>query len=210
VTSTYQQQVFDSYNDDSRQAGDSLMPTIKDIYAREGHRYKRIAVPITDGSRTLNVSVDMENAIKTNGESIMRDVEKTAALALIDDAWKEHLRKMDDLKASVQTASLIREDPLAAYVKEAHNLFENLLETINTNIASFFLKASLDLPNEQQLRQAQAAQQLAETQRRAQSNRLRTNSPVQRVKPIVREKFVGRNEPCPCGSGKKYKHCHGR
>lgn len=210
VISTYQQQVFDSYNNESKEAGDSLMPLIKDVYAREGHRYKRILVPITDGTRSLNIGVDIENAIKTNGESIMRDVEKTAALALIDDAWKEHLRKMDDLRASVQTASLINEDPIVTFKMEAHNLFEGLLETINTNIASFFLKGALDLPDEQRMRQAQEAKTTAEAQRRAQSNRLLTSSPVQHVKPIVRDKVVGRNDPCPCGSGKKYKHCHGR
>ncbi|HRI58145.1 MAG TPA: preprotein translocase subunit SecA [Saprospiraceae bacterium] len=232
VTATYQQQVFGLYDHKSKQVGDRLLPIIKDVYAKEGHRYKRIVVPFTDGALGLNISADMEEAIKTDGKTIMHDVEKVATLALIDDAWKEHLRNIDDLKDSVQGASFEQKDPLVIYKMEAYNLFEGLIGHINANVTSFLLKGSLALPNEDEMRRAQAAQQQAEAQRKAQAGRLRANNqqsmtetqqaaqraaqsaghngPPQRVQPMVKEKVVGRNEPCPCGSGKKYKNCHGK
>jgi preprotein translocase subunit SecA len=162
----------------------------------------------------------------------MHDVEKVATLALIDDAWKEHLRNVDDLKESVQGASFEQKDPLVIYKMEAYNLFEGLIGHINANVTSFLLKGSLALPTDDDMRKAQAAANQAEAMRKAQASRLRTNNqqqqtdtqaaaqragasvshngPAQRTQPIVREKVVGRNDPCPCGSGKKYKHCHGQ
>jgi preprotein translocase subunit SecA len=121
-------------------------PSFKDVYAREGHRYKRIVVPFTDGVLGLNISADMDDGIKSNGKSIMRDVEKVATLALIDDAWKEHLRNVDDLKESVQGASFEQKDPLVIYKMEAYNLFEGLIGHINSNVTSFLLKGTLTLP----------------------------------------------------------------
>jgi preprotein translocase subunit SecA len=231
VTATFLQQVLDLYDYKSKQVGDKLLPIIKDVFAKEGHRYKRIVVPFTDGSLGLHVSADMENAIQTNGKSTMRDIEKVATLALIDDAWKEHLRNVDDLKDSVQGASFEQKDPLVIYKMEAYNLFEGLIGHINSNVTSFLLRGSLTLADDDQIQRSQQQQQAADAQRRAQASRLRANNqpqrtetqeaaqraaqsashsgPAQRVQPIVREKIVGRNEPCPCGSGKKYKNCHG-
>lgn len=230
VVATFLDQVLELYHHKSKQVGDRLLPVIKDVYTREGHRYKRIVVPYTDGSLGLNVSADMESAIKSEGKSIMRDVEKVATLALIDDAWKEHLRNVDDLKESVQGASFEQKDPLVIYKMEAYNLFEGLIGHINSSVTSFLLRGSLSLPDEDEMQRAQQQQAALEAQRRAQANRLRTNNqqqrtqtqeaaqraamaaghnPVQRVQPIVKDKVVGRNDPCPCGSGKKYKHCHG-
>lgn len=231
VSATFLHQVLELYDFKSHQVGDRLLPIIKDVHSREGHRYKRIVVPYSDGSLGINVSADMETAIKTEGKSIMRDVEKVANLALIDDAWKEHLRNVDDLKESVQGASFEQKDPLVIYKMEAYNLFEGLIGHINSNVTSFLLKGSLTLPDEQEMAQQQQRQQASEAQRRAQANRLQANNqqqrtetqeaaqraaqsvghngPAQKVQPIVREKVVGRNEPCPCGSGKKFKNCHG-
>jgi len=230
VLATFQQQVFDLYEHKSKQVGDRLLPVIKDVHANEGHRYKRIVVPYTDGSLGLNVSADMEDAIKSDGKTIMRDVEKVATLALIDDAWKEHLRNVDDLKESVQGASFEQKDPLVIYKVEAYNLFEGLIGHINVSVTSFLLKGSLTLPDQDAAQRAQQQQAAAEAFRKAQANRLRTNNqqqrtetqeaaqraamsasngPAQRAQPVVKEKVVGRNEPCPCGSGKKFKHCHG-
>jgi preprotein translocase subunit SecA len=231
VLATFSNQVLEAYEHKSKVVGDRLLPIIKDIHAKEGHRYKRIVVPFSDGSLDLHISADMELAIKTEGKSTMRDVEKVATLALIDDAWKEHLRNVDDLKDSVQGASFEQKDPLVIYKMEAYNLFEGLIGHINGNVTSFLLKGSLSLPDETEMQRAQQQQQALEAQRKAQANRLRANNqqqrtetqeaaqraaqsashsgPAQRVQPIVREKVVGRNEPCPCGSGKKYKNCHG-
>ncbi len=232
VIATFQQQVMDAYEHKSQQVGQRLLPVVKDVFAREGHRYKRIVVPFTDGSLGLNISADMEDAIQSNGRSAMRDIEKVATLALIDDAWKEHLRNVDDLKESVQGASFEQKDPLVIYKMEAYNLFETLIGHINGSVTSFLLKGSLSLPDEQQIKQQQQNLERSEAMRRAQSNRLKANNDQQmtetqeaaqragesashgsrqvpRIQPIIKEKITGRNEPCPCGSGKKYKHCHG-
>lgn len=232
VLATFQDQVFDLYARKRQQVSDRLLPIIKDVHAREGQRYKRIVVPFTDGSLGLNISADMEEAIHTGGKSIMHDVEKVATLALIDDAWKEHLRNVDDLKESVQGASFEQKDPLVIYKMEAYNLFENLIGHINSNVTSFLLKGSLALPDENAVQQAQRAEAARRAQENANRQRLRTNNeqqmteaqaaaqraaqaaghngPPPRVQPIVKEKMVGRNDLCPCGSGKKYKHCHGK
>ncbi|MCB0531197.1 MAG: preprotein translocase subunit SecA [Lewinellaceae bacterium] len=232
VLATFQQQVFDTYTRKRHQVSDRLLPLIKNVYEREGQRYKRIVVPYTDGKMGLNISADMENAIKSGGKSIMHDVEKVANLALIDEAWKEHLRNVDDLKEAVQGASFEQKDPLVIYKMEAYNLFESLIGHINSNVTSFLLKGTLDLPDESEIQRAQQAEAARQARQAAMRNRLRTNNqqqmtetqqaaqraaqsaghnePVQRTQPIIKEKVVGRNEPCPCGSGKKYKHCHGR
>jgi preprotein translocase subunit SecA len=226
----YQNQVFEWYEHKSNQIGDRLLPIIKDVQQREGNRYKRIVVPFTDGRLGLSISADMSLAINSKGKSIMKDVEKVATLALIDDAWKEHLRNIDDLKESVQGASFEQKDPLVIYKMEAYNLFEGLISHINTEITSFLLKGSLSMPDEQTIQRNQQQQLNAEAARKAQANRLRANNNQQmtetqeaaqraamsasqsRVKtqPVTKEKTVGRNEPCPCGSGKKFKNCHGK
>ena len=160
------------------------------------------------------------------------NIEKAVTLAIIDEKWKEHLRNMDELKASVQSASFEQKDPLVIYKMEAYNLFEQLIGHINSSVTSFLLKGTLALPDESAVQQAQRAEAARRAQEAAARARLRTNNqqqmteaqaaaqraamaaghngPVQRVQPIVREKVVGRNDPCPCGSGKKYKHCHGK
>jgi preprotein translocase subunit SecA len=234
VLATYQQQVFDFYEQKSQHVGQRLLPVIKDVHTKEGQRYKRIVVPYNDGRLDLNISADMALAISSQGKSIMKDVEKVATLALIDDAWKEHLRNVDDLKESVQGASFEQKDPLVIYKMEAYNLFEGLINHINNEITAFLLKGTLYLPEDNQAIQRNQQQQVAaESARRAQANRFRANNnqqmteaqeaaqrasmsvgqnsgPAQRVQPIVKEKEIGRNEPCPCGSGKKYKNCHGK
>ncbi len=233
VLATYQQQIFDLYEHKRSIVSDRLLPRIKEVKAREGDRYKRIIVPFTDGSLGLNVSADMDEAIATDGKTIMHDVEKVATLALIDDAWKEHLRNVDDLKESVQGASFEQKDPLVIYKMEAYNLFEALIGHINANVTGFLLRGTLDMPSEEEMQRNQQQMQINNA-RRAQANRLQAkasnagqemteaqraaqqaaqkaghNAP-QRPQPVVRQQLVGRNEPCPCGSGKKYKQCHGR
>ncbi|TNE50910.1 MAG: preprotein translocase subunit SecA [Bacteroidetes bacterium] len=232
ILADFQHQIFDLYARKRQQVSDRLLPIIKDVHAREGERYKRIVVPFTDGGMGLNISANMEDAINTGGKSIMHDVEKVANLALIDDAWKEHLRNVDDLKESVQGASFEQKDPLVIYKMEAYNLFESLIGHINANVTSFLLKGTLALPDEEEMARAQRAEAARRASQQAQRQRLRTNNQQQmtetqqaaqraaqsaghnerqRVQPFIKDKAaVGRNEPCPCGSGKKYKHCHGK
>lgn len=233
VLATFQQQVFDIYEHKRQHISDRLLPVIKDVHEKEGHRYKRIVVPYAEGSLgQLNISANMEEAIASNGKSIMHDVEKVATLALIDDAWKEHLRNVDDLKDSVQGASFEQKDPLVIYKMEAYNLFEALIGHINTSVTGFLLRGTLTLASDEDIQRAQQSAQV-DNARRAQANRLRAasggaqemteaqkaaqraamsaghNAP-QRPQPIIKQQVVGRNEPCPCGSGKKYKQCHGK
>jgi preprotein translocase subunit SecA len=232
VLEAFQEQVFGLYHQKAEQVATRLMPVIKDVHSREGHRYKRLMVPFTDGSQEMHISADMEEAIRTNGRSIMHDIEKVATLALIDDAWKEHLRNVDDLKESVQGATFEQKDPLVIYKMEAYKLFEGLIGHINANVTSFLLRGTLNLPSEEEMQRNQQRAQQADNARRAQANRLRTSNqqeqtetqeaaqragvaasrqgPVQRIQPIISEKTIGRNDPCPCGSGKKYKQCHGK
>ncbi|MDW8229433.1 MAG: preprotein translocase subunit SecA [Saprospiraceae bacterium] len=234
VIETFQKQVFDLYALKRQQISERLLPLIRDVHAREGDRYKRVLVPFTDGTLGLNISVDIEEALRTQGKSIMHDIEKVATLALIDEAWKEHLRNIDDLKDSVQGASFEQKDPLVIYKMEAYKLFEALIGQINAQVTSFLLKGSLMLPDERQMEQArreearrnqQAAlnrmrmmtnrrpveEAMTETQRAAQRAGAEAGQrPTTRPQPIVRQPSVGRNDPCPCGSGKKYKNCHGK
>ena len=233
VLATFQQQVFDIYEHKRQHISDRLLPVIKDVHEKEGHRYKRIVVPYAEGSLgQLNISANMEEAIASNGKSIMHDVEKVATLALIDDAWKEHLRNVDDLKDSVQGASFEQKDPLVIYKMEAYNLFEALIGHINTSVTGFLLRGTLTLASDEDIQRAQQSAQV-DNARRAQANRLRAasggaqemteaqkaaqraamsagNNAPQRPQPIIKQQVVGRNEPCPCGSGKKYKQCHGK
>ncbi len=199
-----------------------LLPFIKQVYENEGHKYKRIAVPFSDGrSNPLPIAASLKNAVETEGESIMRDIEKTVMLALIDENWKEHLRSMDELKDSVQSASFEQKDPLVVYKMEAYNLFEQLIYKINKDVVSYLMNGKLyfqaedgtlqeakeqktDLSNVQ-TNKSDAAQEAA---KRAAANAGRAPRKVETFK--RQGKKIGRNEPCPCGSGKKYKHCHGR
>ncbi|MCS6927989.1 MAG: preprotein translocase subunit SecA [Saprospiraceae bacterium] len=234
VIETFQAQVLDLYARKRQQISERLLPLIKRIRAQEGDRYKRVLVPFTDGMLGLNISVDIEEAIRTEGKSIMNDIEKVAMLAIIDEAWKEHLRHIDDLKDSVQGASFEQKDPLVVYKMEAYKLFEALIGQINLQTTSFLLRGTLVLPDEHQAEQARREEARRAQQFAAQRVRLRTNRsvaeevmteaqraahraaaeagqrPATRPQPIVRQPAVGRNDPCPCGSGKKYKHCHGR
>ncbi len=222
VQTEVDRQVIGGYYQKCRAISETLLPMIKNVKQAQGDRYKRIIIPFTDGSAGLNVSADIDKAIETNGRSIMRDVEKVATLALIDDKWKEHLRDMDDLKESVQSASFEQKDPLVIYKMEAYSLFEHLISTINSRVSSFLFKGTLaisDAPpsgtqapqsNLSRVRTNNAEQEMTETQRAAQrAGQQVSQVQAPRPQPIVREKVVGRNEPCPCGSGKKYKHCHG-
>ena len=230
----YHRQIREVYDRKAHALAEFLMPQIEDVYSNQGDRYKRIALPYTDGTRTLPVSADLKAAVDSRGETIMRDIEKAVTLAIIDENWKEHLRAMDDLKESSQAASFEQKDPLVVYKLEAYNLFENLIYRINEDVTSYLIKGTLVFQDGQTLEQAK--QQRDKDLERAQVNRggsggvqaqrgrstgTATQQAMQRaaagagqrqrVETMVREKpKVKRNDPCPCGSGKKYKHCHGR
>ncbi len=219
VISKYQKQVFELYARREDNIKNLLMPYIERVNENEGHRYKRIAIPFSDGRpKPLPIAAEIDEAIATEGGSIMRDIEKTISLALIDDNWKEHLRAMDELKESVQSASFEQKDPLVIYKMEAFNLFEQLVHTINYDVCSYLMKGQLLVGNPKDAREAREQRTDLSKVRTSREERAMKAAAAaagqgERAKPeTVRreEKKVGRNEPCPCGSGKKYKHCHGK
>lgn len=219
VADAFIEEVMTAYKKKSDLVNKGLYPLVKSVYDNEGHRYKRISIPFTDGrSKMFPISADLESAVKTEGGAIMRDIEKAAALVMIDDNWKDHLRAMDELKESVQAASFEQKDPLVIYKMEAYNLFEQLIYDVNHDVTSFLSKGKVVFSDGTELKEARqvrtdmsgvstnrSAEEMAR-RRAAQS----AGQPRQKVETIRRtEKKVGRNDPCPCGSGKKYKQCHG-
>jgi preprotein translocase subunit SecA len=213
-----EQKVMKYYNHKKEQIKTALLPSIKQVSENEGNRYKRILIPFSDGSKQeLPVTADIQKAVDSNGETIMSDVEKTISLALIDENWKEHLRSMDELKDSVQTASFEQKDPLVIYKMEAFKLFEELLYKINAEVVSYLMKGRVVINQPQDIREAKpektdmsklSQNRTEEAMRQAAQNAGQERKPIETVK--REEPKVGRNDACPCGSGKKYKHCHGK
>ena len=187
-------------------------PIIKEVYEKQAAIYQNIAIPISDGRKMLTLSVDLKKAYESEGKEIARALSKTITLWQIDDKWKEHLRDMDDLKQSVQNATYEQKDPLLIYKFESFNLFSQMLEDLNKDVLSFLLRAFIPLRDASEARES-APQQPKRNMEQMQTSRtdLVTNGGEAKSKmPVHVEKQVGRNDPCPCGSGKKFKNCHGK
>ncbi|SER10155.1 preprotein translocase subunit SecA [Pedobacter rhizosphaerae] len=196
--------------------GQSL-PVLTQVYEERGAHIEQIVVPFTDGIRGIQVAVDLKKAIENKGREVVRAFEKTIVLALIDESWKEHLREMDELKQSVQNAVYEQKDPLVIYKMEAFNLFKNMLNAVNKEVVSFLYKGGIPVQQEpDQVREAPAPQKQPKLQTTKQEFGMEepgiefgdTREAVPQ-QPVRKEVTVGRNEPCPCGSGKKFKNCHG-
>ena len=187
-------------------------PIIKEVYEKQGAIYQNIAIPISDGRKMLTLSVNLKKAYESEGKEIARALSKTITLWQIDEKWKEHLRDMDDLKQSVQNATYEQKDPLLIYKFESFNLFSQMLEDLNKDVLSFLLRAFIPLRDASEARES-APQQPKRNMDQMQTSRtdLVTNGGEPKSKmPVHVEKQVGRNDPCPCGSGKKFKNCHGK
>ena len=188
-------------------------PIIKEVYEKQGAIYQNIAIPISDGRKMMTLSVDLKKAYESEGKEIARALSKSVTLWQIDDKWKEHLRDMDDLKQSVQNATYEQKDPLLIYKFESFNLFSEMLEELNRDVLSFLLRAFIPLRDASEAK-APAPQQPRRTdmdQMQTSRTDLVTNGGEQKSRmPVHVEKQVGRNDPCPCGSGKKFKNCHGK
>ncbi|HEY8403537.1 MAG TPA: preprotein translocase subunit SecA [Flavobacteriales bacterium] len=208
-------------------------PVIKNVYENNTQGFTNIAIPFSDGRKTIQIAVSLERAYQTQGQEIVDALEKGITLAMIDQHWKEHLRAMDDLRSNVQFASHEQKDPLLIYKFESYNLFKALIAKINGELTSFLMHAQLPQGQQPPVRQAQAPKPV-DTSRvnttKAESMNLnqRVNavssgapaaapgatgmppqSPPSKQEPVRVENKIGRNDPCPCGSGKKYKACHG-
>ena len=202
----------------AQQIAEQAYPTIKYVFENKGNMYKNIIVPITDGVKQYNVVVNLEKAYQTKGEEIVHAYDKTAVLRNIDESWKEHLREMDDLRQSVRAASYEQKDPLLIYKLESYNIFKEMLDKTNRSIISILMKAYIPMSNPDEVKEARQPRQKLDTSRmrtgreEVGGNRPQYNDPSagkQKNEPVRVEKKVGRNDPCPCGSGKKYKNCHG-
>jgi preprotein translocase subunit SecA len=191
---------------------EKVYPFIKQIYEKQGNMYKFIAIPISDGRKQLTLSVDLEKAYNTEGKEIAKALSRSIILYQIDEHWKQHLRDMDDLRQSVQNAAYEQKDPLVVYKLESYNLFAAMLEDLNKDVLSFLLRAFIPLRDTNEARPAQPPVQRRTDMSQMRTNRtdLSTNGEQKANTPIVAGKKIGRNDPCPCGSGKKYKYCHGR
>lgn len=194
-------------------------PVIKQVYENQGHIYENILIPVTDGKRMYNISCNLKTAYENECKEVVKAFEKSILLHVIDEAWKENLRELDELKHSVQNASYEQKDPLLIYKLESVNLFDTMVDRINNQTVSVLMRGQIPLQEPQQVRQAAPEERQDMSKYREQKQDL--NDPNQEAaaqndtrevkhEPIRVEKTVGRNDPCPCGSGKKYKNCHGK
>lgn len=194
-------------------------PVIKQVEETQGDRYENILIPITDGKRMYNVAVNLKEAYETEGREIVKSFEKSILLHTIDDAWKENLRELDELRHSVQNASYEQKDPLLIFKLESVTLFDSMVNTINNNTISVLMRGQIPVQQPEQVREAapepqtprqryrETKQDLTDPNQQAAAAR---DTREQKREPIRVEKKIGRNDPCPCGSGKKYKNCHGK
>ncbi len=226
VAENLYQQTHDIYTRKMAALREQMLPTLTQIAQEQGDRVENIVIPFTDGLRGLQIYVDLHDAVADEAKPIVQTLEKSITLALIDDAWKDHLRAMDDLRSSVQMASYEQKDPLLIYKFEAFNLFKQMLLETNRNIISFLLRAGIPVQEEPHEARPQ------ELPQRTDMSNMQTNAaevdragsayaadeedyytePEVAIKrqPVVAGPKIGRNDPCPCGSGKKYKQCHGK
>ncbi len=192
------------------------IPVFKNIRLTQGSHIENVIVPFTDGKKGLNVLTNLDKTINSSGTELTNAQEKTITLAVIDDAWKEHLRAMDDLKQSVQTAYLEQKDPLVIYKMEAYNLFRNMTAEFNKDIVSFLCHSFI--PIQQDTAPLKEGRQQKTDMSRMRANKEEVDAAGEdyaanekdKLVPVTAAPKIGRNEPCPCGSGKKYKQCHGR
>lgn len=185
-------------------------PIIKNVYEDKTNSFENIVTPLSDGIKTLQVVVNLKQAYETHGRELVLGLEKGTSLSMIDDSWKEHLREMDELKQSVQNAVYEQKDPLLVYKFESFELFKRMVTDVNKEVVSFLMRANL--PNEtqntvQQARIQTPRKEQVQTSRNEASNE---EQPKPKPQPVRVEQKIGRNDACPCGSGKKYKNCHGQ
>ena len=189
-------------------------PVIKNVYEKNAAQYENIYVPVSDGRRVFNVPVDLKKAYDSEGKEVFKHFSKVIMLVIIDEDWKEHLREMDDLRQSVRNASYEQKDPLLIYKFESYNLFSKMLEKGNREILSTLFKAFVPVKENPDVTKQQMPQPKTDLSQLQTSRNEAAAAAGSREKskpaPVHVEKKVGRNDPCPCGSGKKYKHCHGK
>ena len=220
--------VMQNFNRRTDRIKDVANPVIKQVFENQGAMYERIMVPVTDGKRLYQIPCDLREAYETESKSVVKQFEKNILLHIIDDCWKENLRALDELKHSVQNASYEQKDPLVIFKLESAKLFDDMVNDMNNRITSILMRAQIPEIQQDEVREAapeQHSQRYNESkqelngdgqplvdpnQARAASTDTRAQASQVNRTPIVKDKLPGRNDPCPCGSGKKFKNCHGR
>ena len=203
--------MLDAYKRRMDGLDEKLYPIIKEVYEKQGSMYQNIAIPVSDGRKVINLSVNLQKAYESEGKEISKTLSKNIILYQIDEHWKEHLREMDDLKQSVQNAAYEQKDPIVVYKLESYNLFSDMLESLNQDVLSFLFRAFVPLSDRSAPPQRAMQQRKPDmSQMQTQHNDLSTNGEQKANTPVKVDKHVGRNDLCPCGSGKKFKNCHGK
>ena len=214
---------FETFKRKTDRLAEIAHPVITQVYENQGAMYENILIPITDGKRVYNISCNLKEAYETGSKALVKAFEKSILLHTIDEDWKEHLREMDELRHSVQTASYEQKDPLLIYKLESFNLFGTMINDINSKSVSILMRGQIPVQDPSAVRQAAPEQKTDYSKYRTQKDDSESLTPgggsngdpnaqqrqKQKLEPIRVEKKVGRNDPCPCGSGKKYKNCHG-
>jgi preprotein translocase subunit SecA len=213
--------VTDFYKRKAEAIANQAYPVLKDVYDTRGAQIENIIVPFTDGIHGMQVAVPLKKAVDNHGLEVFKSFEKNVTLALIDDAWKEHLREMDELKQSVQNAVYEQKDPLLVYKFEAFELFRQMLATVNKEVVSFLFRGGIPMHQEpeevlearpepkQDMRKIRATKAEMVHETNGVPTMVDDTRELQKTQPIRVDNKVGRNDPCPCGSGKKFKNCHG-
>ena len=233
------QGVLAHYEERNRHLAEMALPVFESVFREQGERVEFIGVPIQMGNRGLQLGVPLKKALNNQGREIITELEKSVVLLLIDEIWKNHLRDMDELKQSVQNAVYEQKDPLVIYKMESFNLFENMLNELNTEAVTLLFQAGIPVQDAAQIQEKRPAPRPAQPALRAShptytststgggmppapapttASRgetggvlvLETQEPARVQSPIIAGPKIGRNDQCPCGSGKKYKQCHGR
>jgi preprotein translocase subunit SecA len=217
--------MVEQYKRKSEKISTKGFPQIKHVYETMSNKYKNIVFPLTDGRREMQLIVNLEEAYNSEGRAISKSLERNVILSTIDNEWKEHLREMDDLRSAVHNASYEQKDPLLVYKLESFDLFKNMINRLNTESVEFLMK--LDIPIEQEL-QSTNKEERQNNYGNSRSNSNSTEPPrfsgsdgyrqaiessipqPEKREPVIVETKAGRNDPCPCGSGKKFKQCHGK
>ena len=219
------EKAFDSFKRKTERLAEIANPVIKQVYENQGAMYENILIPISDGKKVYNIACNLKEAYESGSKALVKAFEKSILLHTIDENWKEHLREMDELRHSVQNASYEQKDPLLIYKLESFNMFKTMVNDVNSKSVSILMRGQIPVQDPGHVRQAAPEQKTDYSKYRTQKDQVdnnitgggdqqNSNMPQQRqqqrLEPIRVEKKVGRNDPCPCGSGKKFKNCHGR
>ncbi len=212
--------MIDTYTRKVETISKQAYPVIKNVFEHKAHQYQNIVVPISDGKRVYQIITNLEKAYENKGKELVKSYQKQTVLATIDESWKEQLREMDDLKQSVQNATYEQKDPLLIYKFESFNLFKVMVSKVNKDVVSTLMKGHIPISDPNDVREAQTSRRTDMSKYSTQKSEVPEMATAeggqegrrepQKAQPVRVEKKVGRNEPCPCGSGKKYKNCHGR